>query len=168
MVLGKGLESNQREHCCVVGGERSDIWIGDGGGEEKGLFAQPAAEDMVVISQAHISFCCHFGSKIWPEFKVLLDNKPSLHGIPNFETVECHNFYPTESRNILPCLSDPRHGPTLVLIYPDKKGQKKALCAREARDRVWYMFVVQNAKSHKEPVTKSHLGYTTFPGINHD
>ena len=26
MVLGKGLESNQREHCCVVGGERSDIW----------------------------------------------------------------------------------------------------------------------------------------------
>ena len=113
MVLGKGLESNQRGHCCVVGGERSDIWIGDGGGEEKGLFAQPAAEDMVVISQAHISFCCHFGSKIWPELKVFLDNKPSLHGIPNFETVECHNFYPTESRNILQCLSDPRHGPTL-------------------------------------------------------
>ena len=32
MVLGKGnkgLESNQREHCCVVGGEGSDIWIGE-------------------------------------------------------------------------------------------------------------------------------------------
>ena len=61
MVLGKGLESNQREHCCVVGGERSDIWIGDGGGEEEGLFAQPAAEDMVVISQAHILFCLSLG-----------------------------------------------------------------------------------------------------------
>ena len=35
MVLGKGLESNQREHCCVVGGERSDIWIGDGGERRK-------------------------------------------------------------------------------------------------------------------------------------
>ena len=58
MVLGKGLESNQRGHCCVVGGERerSDIWIGDGGGEEEGLFAQPAAEDMVVISHAHIFY----------------------------------------------------------------------------------------------------------------
>ena len=57
MVLGKGLESNQREHCCVVGGERSDIWIGDGGREEEGLFAQPAAvEDMVVISQEHIFY----------------------------------------------------------------------------------------------------------------
>ena len=40
----------------VVGGERSDIWIGDGGGEEEGLFAQPAAEDLVVIYQAHIFY----------------------------------------------------------------------------------------------------------------
>ena len=40
-------------------------------GEEGGLFAQPAAEDMVVISQAHTLFCSHMGSKIWPEPKVL-------------------------------------------------------------------------------------------------
>ena len=53
---------------------------------------------------------------------------------------------------MLPCLS-------LVLIYPDKKGQKKALGAQEeARDRVWYMFVVQNAKSHRRTGDKKSPG----------